>query len=613
MLWLAGWFAGTGMALFAGDFAPPADGPVAFRLDKIPLDADTIKELSVEVETLARGLNATTAASRRGAAQMLALAMTLDPTNTKARELLKEYQENRHTPAKDAKRFAAIRARIAPCVAWLETATAGPHGQALAACLTDVLILADPARPLTDASRETGEKGAWAAWIPNISAYESKVVVNNHTPDNPRPRVATPDTKNNILLSKAEVLTCLWQKDEKGTPDNWILAPAPLQMSATKVARDATGGPPFAFLIGPPVPSVGVNGAAPPIDVLAPMRASLRNLLLDYHKTLPAGCHISITSRELQTSLLSGKRQAISAASAVLLSAAITGREPEAIIIGRIDESGAFRFPSCCWNQLQALGNGNGQRLVLPTEAADYLSGLLAMEKVGFFLEYEVLLAANFTELLDLTAKTPDAALAKTIAQFREIRTRAGTQDVRKYLANSFVRQRLDEVVQEAPFHSSAKMLYQQASGHRPTVVSRKVLAAELRTTLEQMNWVLKIARIINANWSVGYDTSGKKTNVMKIYTANAADTGKIDATYDRCRSRMDGLARHVEKKDLDLLERMRKVTNALRNLHRGLRILGSNYVTVVCTPCSDLIRLHTELNALLDREIDDPQLPNNS
>ena len=71
--------AGLGVTLCAGEFVPPAEGPIAFRLDKIPLDKEVIEGLAKQLETLARGFKAEKAADRRGAAQMLALAMALDP------------------------------------------------------------------------------------------------------------------------------------------------------------------------------------------------------------------------------------------------------------------------------------------------------------------------------------------------------------------------------------------------------------------------------------------------------------------------------------------------------------------------------------------------------
>ncbi|MCX6865731.1 MAG: hypothetical protein NTV46_05820, partial [Verrucomicrobia bacterium] len=197
---------------------------------------------------------------------------------------------------------------------------------------------------------------------------------------------------------------------------------------------------------------------------------------------------------------------------------------------------------------------------------------------------------------------------------FREIRRQAGAQDIRKYLANRFVSQRLDEVMREAPFHASAKLLHLQANGHRPTVVSRKVLAAELRSTLDQMNWILKIATIIETNWKVSYDASSKPFNVTEGYKINSADNAKMGDTYSVCRTRVDVLKRsYVEKKDLDLVERMLDVTNTLRDLHKGLRTIGPLNIEEVRKACRDLLSRHKKLNALLDSEIGEPQLPLNS
>ena len=60
------------MHLVAGNFAVPAEGPVAFRRDRLPLDAGTMAELSRQLVTLAEGLSAETAVNRRAAAQVLA-------------------------------------------------------------------------------------------------------------------------------------------------------------------------------------------------------------------------------------------------------------------------------------------------------------------------------------------------------------------------------------------------------------------------------------------------------------------------------------------------------------------------------------------------------------
>lgn len=591
VLWIAGLLASMGVALFAGEFAPPAEGPVAFRRDKIPLEVDAMVELSQQLEALARGLNPASAAARRGAAQMLALALALDPVNAKARELMAEYQEDRHQPDTDAGRLENIRTRILQNVTWLETVAAGSQGQALAACLKDVLNIADPKHP------QAGEIGEWAGWVPDLSAYETKVVVNNDASSKPRPRVVA-SPKRDILLSKAQVHTLLWRQSGKEGSSNWQLASAPLQMLATKVDESREGKTPFSIVIG----------SGQDAGMFASTCAMLSKLLNKHHAPLPPDCRISIDSKELEQSIQSRKLQSISAAAAVLASAAITGREPGAIIIGQIDESGTFKLPTGFWDQLQALGKGGGQRLVLPADAASWLPSLLAMENPGFFLEYEVLLAADFRELLDLTAKTPDEALAKTTTQFRGICERIGTQDVRQYIANRFVRQRLGEIMQEAPFHFSAKMLLVQASGNRPILLERMVLAAELRRAIEPLDWIVKKAGLVYSPWSEKPEND-KPANNSGSNEFSSQEISKFSQTRDLCRTRVDGLEHHAEKNDRELLDSTRKVIDAIRNLEKATRTRG--YTSVVSeairSACGELISLHKQLGKELAREIGEP------
>jgi len=596
VLWIAGLLANMGVALFAGEFAPPAEGPVAFRRDKIPLEVAAMTELSQQLEVLARGLNPSTAAARRGAAQLLALALALDPVNAKARELIADYQQKRHQPAADAGQLEHIRARILQHVTWLETVAAGSQGQALAACLKDVLIIADPKHP------QAGEIGAWAGWVPDLSAYETKVVANNATSSNPRPRVL-PSAKREILLSKAQVHTLLWRRIGKEGSSNWQLASAPLHMLATKVDESREGRTPFSIVIG----------SGQDAGLFAPTSAALTKLLAKHHESLPPACRISINSKELEQSIQSRKLQSISAAAAVLASAAVTGREPEAIIIGQIDETGAFKLPTGFWDQLQALRKGSGQRLVLPADAASWLPAILAMENPGFFLEYEVLLAANFKELLDLTAKTPADALGKATAQFRGICERVGTQDVRQYIANRFVRQRLGEIMQEAPFHFSAKMLLIQASGNRPTLFERMVLAAELRRAIEPMDWIAKKAALVYSPWSAKPE-NGIPANNSGSYEFSSPEIAKFSQTRDLCRTRVDGLEHHAEKNDRELLDSTRKVIDAIRNLERATRTRGYTYVVsdAIRSACGELITQHKQLSEELARDVGEPPSPTN-
>jgi hypothetical protein len=552
------------LCVCAGEFAPPAVGPVAFRRDRIPLNADAMAGLSQNLETLARALPGETAAERQAAARMLALAMALDPANARARELLAAYQNGARKPEPDAGQLGKSLARIWQLVAWLETPEAGENGQALAACLKDVLVISDPRHPRAAALREDGEKGAWAGWVAGIDAYGAEKTATPHETEI-QPAAAEPAAESKVLLNKAQVHTILWRRGLEDESAEWTLAPLPLQMVVTTGEESS-----FPITIG--------SG-----EELAPLARTLEKLLAAQFDPLPRSARIRITSREFEQSLQSGKRQSISAAAAVLASAAVTGREPEAIIIGQVDESGAFNLPTGFWDQLQALGPGSGRRLVLPAAAADWLPSVLAMENPGVFMGYEVLLAEDFRHLLDLSAKTPDGDVAAATAKFREIRERAGSHDIRSYLANRFVRQRLDELAQSAPFHASAAMLLTQAKGNRPTLVKREVLAAELRRATQPMAWIMKFT---------DQDFSDEEIK-------------KLGETHDLCRARVDRMERYAAKTDLDLLERARAAAIALRNLDRVARARGEDWLVreSVRSSRADFIRLYGELAGELAAE----------
>lgn len=536
----------------AADFVAPAEGPVAFRRDMVPLDAETQANLSRQLGLLAAGLDTSTGAARRTAAQMLALATALDPANTAARELIASLQGGTHQPNANPEETAKFQARIWQYIGWLETPDAGDQGRALAACLADVIALSDPDHPRAEAILAAGERGAWAGWVPPVSAYETKAVAK----DEPLPDPVKPEAKAaQITLTKAEVRTPMWQRvmkeipNEPGNhaPPQWALSSAPLRMNARKAHEDSEE---FSVVF-----RTAEDGGS-----LQQLGITIRNLLKKQHGELPAGWEIVISSEELQKSLLSGKRQSVSAAAAVLASAAITGREPDATIIGIIDEQGAFKVSSGFWDQLVSLGKGNGGRLVLPTAAAEYLPSVLALEKAQFFLDYEVVLAADFQDLLRLSAKTQDESTARATVKFQEIRSKSGSQPIGQYVANTFIRRRLAELAQEAPYHFSARMLAIQGAGNRPTQLPHSVLVPEMRRAIAPVEWlVMQPERF-----------PGQIQNAI---------IERIAQTYESCRSQIDGLDRYVTKEDRELFLRVKEMVAIIRTLERAVRSRGEQDV----------------------------------
>ncbi len=574
LLRVGGLLLGTATCVCAENFAPPAEGPAAFRRDRVPLDAEAMAGLSRQLVTLAERLDFKTAGNRRAVAQVLALSAGLDPANSKARELIEKFQKTPGPAAADPEEIARCRERIRQYLTWLETPEAGSQGQALAACLTDVMLIFDPENPRPEALSVAGERGAWKGWVPELAAYEPVVAVK------PMPAQQPSIAEAGILLSQAQVFTPLWKKADKTESAKWILSPAPLQMAAEMVPAEEGDPQPFSIIVGSTDHDRGVGQLSVP----------LLKILKRQHGSLPAGGRVTIDSDALATSLLSNKRQTISAAAAILASSAISGREPAATIIGLIDGSGAFALPAGFWHQLQSLGPGTGGRLVLPSAAAAYLPSMLALEKPGFFFEYEVLLAANFQELLDFTEKIPHGTLEKASAQFREIREKAASQAIGQYLANSFVRRRLTEVTQDAGYHYSAKMLVLQGAGNRPSHVSRAILAAELRRAIEPIDWIV--------------NQEDDSTEIPQL--------NQLGSTQVACRNEVNRLFRYAEKGDRELLARAQELIDALRPLERALKTRNDfdSDSAESFVAYSTLTRIHGEVIAELAIAISDSQTP---
>jgi hypothetical protein len=229
--------------------------------------------------------------------------------------------------------------------------------------------------------------------------------------------------------------------------------------------------------------------------------------------------------------------------------------EPDAIVLGQIDGAGNYKIGTGFWLQIRGLGKGTGRRLIIPADGVEQVVALLALENPGFFMEYEVVSASNYKELMALAAKTPAEPYLAGLAKFREIREKSNGQDLRQYIANRFIRQRLAEVVQMLNnTHVSAKLLLLQAEGKRPTTIPRKVLALELRSALEAMDWLL------NANeWE-------------------EVSAAKLGSTYDACREAVDALERYAEKYDRELIEQCRDLVVEIRTIERAARSRGESY-----------------------------------
>lgn len=523
---MMGWWLTAGLVFASGPFPMPKDGPLPFRRDRLPLDADTLRGLSGELVVLGRNQDIEKPEGRHAAAQSLALALALDPTNPNARETLESLHEDR--PAGE-RTSVPPSARIRQLTSWLESEEAGKEARALAACLRDVLAAADlPENP------PAAQEGAWRGWVPELAAYRPVEVA----PDNPK--AETPVVSQGSALARREgvIFAPLWVHNAELQRD--VFQKVKVSMKELP-PREGTQDSSF---------RVELQGAHGAFAETGKMLASVVEKL--HGEQLPT----ARLGLDLGKGAFPERPDAgLSAAAVVLMDAAVSGREPAGIVIGRVDKNGKLTSPPRLADRLLALAGGEGGRLILPREAEPLLASIPVLAGPDFFLKYEVIYASNVRELVERATAKPSGAAGEATELFAEIRSKAGNPSgVGSYVANRFVRQRLTEVYQKFPDHASARLLWQQGGGEVPLKLARPVIAAEISRSLDALNWL----SALDANETI--------------------QVRKLEQAQETCRNEIERVERYVGTDDRALLDRYREVLQSIKAFAREVRERNSDY-----------------------------------
>lgn len=522
---MTGWWLTVVSALAAAPFPMPKDGPLPFRRDRLPLDADTLRGLSGELVVLGRGQDVETPGGRHAAAQSLALALALDPTNPNARETLESFHEG--SPAGE-KASVSPSTRIRQLTSWLASEEAGKDARSLAACLRDVLAAAELSE-----NPSAAQEGAWRGWVPELAAYRPVETA----PD--KPKADTPAVSKGPALARREgaIFAPLWVHDVELKKETF----QKVRVSMRELPS-SEGEAQGSFRVG----LQGANGAF----------AETGKMLAAVVGRLHEG---RLPTARLDLSLGKGAfpdrpDAGLPAAAVVLMDAAVSGREPAGIVTGRIDKTGKFSAPPRLADRLLALAGDDGGRLILPHDAEPMLTSILVLAGPDFFLKYEVIYASNAQELVERATSKPAGAAGEATALFAEIRSKAGSSSsVGAYVANRFVRQRLAEIFQKFPDHASARLLWQQGGGEVPLKLARPVIAAEIFRSLDALSW---------------------------LTTLDATDTiqvRKLEQAQETCRNEIERIERYVASDDRALLDRYREVLQSIKAFAREVRERNSN------------------------------------
>jgi len=531
MLW-------AGILPVAAEFVVPTEGPPPFRRDRLPLDADTMGSLARQLTALAggRGEAGSVEGGLRAAAQALALALALDPENHDAKQGIDRLRQGDSLNRVGPDELERVLNRAWQILAWLEMPEAGEDGQALAACLGDVLAAADPRHPKSQQWRKEGERGAWTNWVAAEAAFRDKEPspIEEDEAKMPVPEEEAPnDSPKNLALNELSLKMPLWQYDKIAQKMALGMATVNLRAELSQAEEEEEGKPTF---------QMAGEGLG---QRLGGSFQRVEKFLESRHGSLPQGLRVRMDlAKGDYTFARNG--QALSGAVALLMEGVMTGKPPTAMPLVVVGEGGKLELPPRFWQTLRALSPMEGGRLILPDAAADYLTALVVLDDAAFFMKYEVLLAGSVDELCDLASPNPDPEVADGLKRFDEIRKVGQGKPLGTFVAHPATQQRLREVAGLLPEHASARLLALQGSGSRPRYLQRAILAREIRSALEPVAYLTE-------------------RNPQML------DPGRLESARESSREMLDRLTAYIDIRDRDLHKAAMDVTDSLRTLARLL------------------------------------------
>lgn len=565
----------TGLLILSGvaqtvpeaPYAAPATDVVPFRLDRLPLDPDSIGELGRQLLVLAKNQGGAQPTDRRSVAQMLAVAQILTPDDPKAAAYGERYANGERTPAGDPEAVAAARARAWQTLGWLEAKNAGDDAHLLAACLSDIMIAADPKHPKAQELAANGEKGPWKDWVKPLDSFKKQDFVVRIEPPKidpsetkDPPKQDDPDAADEpIKLAKATIQTVAWASPGPNLPRKLTLVPISMEAVMKPKKRDYDeessdkehhGGQdePSGFSCRWDNPKAG-DQSYEESNRFQSAAETMQDVVKEAGGRLPEGVRMTIRPGSQAIYRVAKDPVSLSAPLAVLMHSMSSGNPPQGTIIGEITKDGKFKSPPDFWQRLRVLSGKPNGRLVVPADSEQYLSAVLVMEDPGFFLDNEVVVASNLDQVLELVSGGADSKLADPSSKFAEIRTKRGNQAVSGYVANRFIRTRLEEIARATPCHASARLLAVQGAGQRPTRLTSQILATEL------------LAIVAPAAPFATVSNEWEKLDLDQMQ--RISETGKTQS---------EALLRYAEMRDRNLVDQANDLMVGLRTFARAMR-----------------------------------------
>ncbi len=503
-------------------YVPPREDTPLIRRDELPLDVASLGLVSKQLGTLAADKALSSPQDYRAAAQLLALALRLNPANTSAARTNSALAEGKKPAPTSEKARAAAAAYLWQTGEWLLLNEENPEARKLGQFIIAPLSQLDPAHALPEKAKPAGQD--WLGAIASLQDFGAT----EPTPDEPEKKPEKPTgffRKTAASRPQPAVGTyAMLQRIEKKygptiikgkpNPRNNYSAPGSVYPLSLQIVdkdklpdpyrKKITPGDPQAFGYFPrgeiPAESLFILQHPVSLGVAATLESRLRAFFQTRGTTLPEDkLYLVNTSGRSQSSkaiLQSQSRRRgrglslpeenlpnLVAPIALMLDACISRQNPKenTVLLANLNPDGTLGTPDRCWILLTEITEHQpGLRVVLPASAEPLLSAYLPLDMPGKLLETEFILANTYEEARPFLfeGENEPAGIAKARGIWQEVRDKQPDgMATAKYLTLSGVHAKLAEALKASPRNISAKQLYQFGGENKPTRLKTKVTA----------------------------------------------------------------------------------------------------------------------------------------
>ncbi|WP_435892654.1 hypothetical protein [Oceaniferula spumae] len=543
---------GSLSSVSAAKYLRPDESKELFKLEKIPLQVDSMKELSKHLTIVAKRQQDDSAVNRRTTGQLLAIAMRLDPANQEARETNRSLQRDVAFENSNDGQITKAKARLRFYQRWLASPDAGKDANDLANYITDAT------RVLTPDTLNNDDQADWTGVIPPLDRYQKR-----------QPTMPETDHTDRTEKTDDEAKPTPPKEDNSEKSNGSYQIPQlsinmPLAMEKAVKYRDPKDN--FqektryhrTYVVCPIKLSISPRNGDQPTSIK--FKQSMKTKDEDKQKNLDKAVE-QLEQRlgakgkarmevEFGTSSYSSQNGPAALAAIELMAEASRANKAlrnDIFLCASLDSSNKLCLPPNFWLVLKSLRTDtkNRGRLIVPKSAIKPMTQLLVFSEPDFFTRWEVFTVETIQEAIAVAAKSTDKNIAEAGELFAPVRNLSGKTDVTKLAVNRAVRKRMENIVALAPNHLSARILLLQGSGKRPMRLSRTGLAFQIQPIVKHMSYTL--TQKINPD-------SPTASTLKDLHVA--------------ARAELDPIERLVNRSDDELYQETLRLANDLRSLN---------------------------------------------